>query len=238
MRLRAALVGTVLLLVACGDDDGTAADTTSTTSEAGVGPTGGVCPDDAPIPSDVDEVLVAPLPFDGDGDGVEDVLSAYPADGQWWLHVEWAAGGTAAVVVDEASEMSGIRPLGGHDLGGDGADEAWVAIAGPASGSMIGIYRADGCSLVPVGDAESGEAFSFTVTASIGTVTGATCDGVGDLDLFLGQLGEGDEYRVRLTPYTYADGQLVAGPDDSGSSDLAGSAEHSTLGCGDLASVL
>ncbi|MGY6500741.1 MAG: hypothetical protein ACXIVQ_07625 [Acidimicrobiales bacterium] len=255
MRTRAVLFAVVaVLLASCGDDDAaddttttSAGAETTTTSEAettttseSAGGTGDACPDAAPLPDGAEGLSEAPVAFDGDGDGMADTLSAYLDDGQWWLHVEWAAGGTSVVEVDDASEMLGIRPLGGHPLGDATADVAWVAIGGPASGSIIGLYRAEGCELVPVLDADTGTVFSFSVTGSIGTFSGATCDGIGDLDLFLGELvdDEAGEYTVAQSPYSYADGALTAEFGDAGSVTFEESSQYATLDCGDLASAL
>ncbi|MFP4511977.1 MAG: hypothetical protein ACLFRV_03415 [Acidimicrobiales bacterium] len=255
MALRAALLVTVLILAGCGDDTDSASDTTTTTgattstsssstttstsSSTTTTTDPDACPDDAPIPSGVTDVTEATVAYDGDGDGDPDTLSVYPHDGMWWLHVEWAAGGTAAVTIDSASGM-GARPLGGHDLDDDGADEAWVAISGPASGSIVGIYRSDGCGLTPVLDEESGMAFEFPVTASVGAISGATCDGLADLDLFSGELEAPDtgEYLISQSPYSYDGVELTAEFGDSGSADSDDIGQYSSLDCGSLAGAL
>lgn len=255
MALRAALLVTVLVLAGCGDDatdsasdtttttgattTSTSSSTTSTSSSTTTTTDPNACPDDAPIPSGATDVTEATVAYDGDGDGAADTLSVYPHDGNWWLHVEWAAGGTAAATIDSASGM-GARPLGGHDLDDDGADEAWVAISGPASGSIVGIYRSDGCGLTPVLDEESGTAFEFPVTASVGAISGATCDGLADLDLFTGELEDPDsgEYLISQSPYSYDGVELTAELGDAGSASFDDIGQYSSLDCGNLAGAL
>ena len=250
----AALVVAVLLLAACGDDDADTAEdapadettttdageeTTTTDADDGQEPDEAACPDDAPIPAEASALSDAPVAYDGNGDGEQDILTVYEDDGDWMLHVEWAAGGTSAVWLDEAGSM-GARPLGGYDLSGDGADEAWVAMAGPAAGSIVGIYRTEGCELIPVFDADTGSPFTFTVTATIGNFSGATCDGFGDIDLYSGELAgpDGEEYMVSQAPHTYDEGQLLAEFGDAGSVHLDDLGQYTTLDCGDLAGAL
>ena len=248
---RAALVAAVVVLAACGNDDVDTADDTTTTTEDTTTTLEeattteddeadeAACPDAAPIPADATSFTDAPVAYDGNGDGQADTLTVYEHDGDWMLHVEWGAGGTAEAWLDEAGSM-GARPLGGHDLSGDGADEAWVAMAGPAAGSIVGIYRTEGCELIPVFDADTGSPFTFTVTATVGTFSGATCDGFGDIDLYFGELAgpDGEEYMVNQSPHTYDDGQLLAEFGDAGSVHLDDLGQYTTLDCGDLAGAL
>jgi hypothetical protein len=246
-----AALALVALAAGCGDDDTSAEpattseapDTTTTSAPTTTDTTEPVddasCPDDAPVPGDASDVQEAPIAYDGDGDGEDDTLSVFRHDGQWWVQVAWSAGGSAAVTIDEAGEM-GARPLGGHDIDGSGLDEAFVAVSGPASGSIIAVFRTNGCGIWPVLDADSGQPFSFPVTASIGTFSGATCDGMGDLDLFTGELVDVDEgeYLVAQAPYTSVDGEMEAGFGDAGSADFDTVHAYSTLDCGLLGSAL
>jgi hypothetical protein len=252
MRIAGVLFALALVLGACGDDDSAADDTTTsstteatTTTEAEDTTTTSdtvaddSCPDEAPIPDEATDVAEATIDYDGDGDGIPDTLSVFRHDDAWWVQVAWSAGGSAAVTIDEAGDM-GASPIGGHDVDGSGQDEAFVSVSGPASGVIVAMFRTDGCSLVPVVDAESGLAFSFPVTASIGTFSGATCEGLGDLDLFSGELVDADtgEYLVAQAPYSFVDGEMVAGPGDAGSVGVDEVHEYSSLDCGLLASGL
>lgn len=240
-----------MVLGACGDDDEPSADPTTTapattattetpatTGTTQPDPDEGSCPDEAPIPADATDVLEASVDYDGDGDGTPDTLSVFRHDDLWWVQVAWSSGGSAAVTIDEAGDM-GARPLGGYDVDGSGQDEAFVAVGGPAAGSIVAVFRTNGCGIWPVLDADSGVAFSFPVTASIGTFSGATCDGIGDLDLFTGELVDVDEgeYLVAQQPYTLTDGEMEAQPGDAGSVDMDSVHEYSTLDCGLLASA-
>jgi hypothetical protein len=251
-RLVALAAVVALALAACSDDDGEAADpatteppatteapTTTETTEAP--PEDDSCPDDAPVPATATDVVTATLAYDGDGDGAPDALNVFRFEGDWWLQVEWAAGGSAAVTIDDVSEAFGAKPLGGFDVNGNGSDEAFIAMGGPASGQIVGVYWTTGCGIWPVLDADSGLPFGFPVTASIGTFSGATCDGLGDLDLFTGELVDADEgeYLVAQAPYTLDDdGQMTAQLGDAGSIGFDEVESYSSLDCGLLAGAL
>ena len=246
-----ALLALTLVAGACSDDDETSAeDTTTTTTEAPTttqAPTTttdaevdeGECPDDAPIPGAATDIADATFDYDGNGDGSPDTLSVFRHDDAWWVHVAWSGGGTAAVTIDDAGEM-GARPMGGHDVDGSGLDEAFVSVAGPAAGTIVAVFRTNGCGIWPVLDADSGLPFSFPVTATIGTFSGATCNGMGDIDLFTGELVDVDEgeYLVAQAPYTLVDGEMEAGFGDAASVDLDSVDQYSTLDCGPLGSAL
>jgi hypothetical protein len=252
MRTAGAVLALALVVGACSDDDEPSAEPTTTTetpttttaaptttTTAGGEPDEGECPDEAPIPAAATDVQEATFDYDGNGDGSPDTLSVFRHDDAWWVHVAWSIGGTAAVTIDEAGDM-GARPLGGYDIDGSGLDEAFVSVSGPAAGFIVAVFRTNGCGIWPVLDADSGLAFSFPVTASIGTFSGATCDGMGDLDLFTGELVDVDEgeYLVAQAPYTLVDGQMEAGFGDAGSVDVDSVHEYSTLDCGLLGSAL
>lgn len=257
MRVRAVICAVfVLLLASCGDDDGEgAADTTTSTTSADTTTTTAVttttettvdegdpdaCPDAAPIPDAATDAQVSAVDYDGDGDGEADTLSVFLHEDMWWVHAEWAAGGTSAVTIDEAGSM-GARPTGGYDVDGDGSDEAFVSIAGPASGSIVAMYRTDGCAITPVIDADSGLGFAFPVTASIGTFSGASCNGLADIEIYTGELADADagEYLVSAAPYTLdTDGEMNAEFGDAGSISSEELGDYSGLDCGTLSAGL
>lgn len=258
MRTRITLISLLVLtlgLAACGDDDGgEAADSTtsstSTTADIDTGDDGdetttttssadGECPALADIPDDATDLNASTLAYDGDGDGEADTLSIFFFEDMWWLQVEWSAGGNAAITIDEVSEM-GANAIGGHDLDGDGLDEAFVRVPGPASGVIVAVFYTEGCSILPIIDDASGSAFSFPVTASIGTFSGASCDGMGHIDIHSGELVDADagEYLVTTAPHTLTDGNMLAEMGDSGSVQFDDIGEFSGLACGDLGSGL
>lgn len=258
MRTRTALICLLILtvgLAACGDDDGEAADsTTSTTSTSTTAaPTTddgsttttisagdeGECPAISGIPDEATDVVEATIAYDGDGDGESDTLSTFFFEDLWWLQVEWAAGGNSAVTIDEATSM-GVRPIGGYDIDDDGVDEAFVSLSGPASGVIVALFYTDGCNVLPVIDDDSGLAFSFPVTASIGTFSGATCDDTAHITIHSGELVDTDtgEYLVGNVPHTLSDGHMLAEFGDAGSVEFDDIHQYSGLACGDLGSGL
>ncbi len=258
----AALAIVCLLAAACGNDDDAAPEEPETTeapettdepdttdepeateapepTEATDEQASGECPD-VPLPDDAEDALEAPVDYDGDGDGTPDTLTVYRQGTDWWLHADWSGGGSAAVMIDDAGSM-GARPLGGHDLLGDGSDEAWIAIFGPAAGSIVGVYHAVDCDLVPLTDLGSGGDFRFTVTATLGNFTGASCNGLGDIDLFTGELAgaDSDEYLVSQQPHTVdASGDVTGEMGDAGSITGDEVGDYATLDCGALADAL
>lgn len=257
-RLAATVAVAVLVLAGCGDDDGdgdaagtstssppTSVESTTTstevpTTETSITDTEGSCPDDAAVPAEATDVVSATLPFDGDGDGVDDQLTTFHHEDMWWVQATWSTGGSAAVTTGDTP--LGIRALGGHDLDGDGIDEAWVAVAGPASGNLVALFRVDGCGIAPVLDVDTGAPFELPVTSSIGAFSGASCNSIGDISLVTGQLvdEDGGEYEASEVPYTYdpATGQVSAGPGDGGSVGVDEVGALATLDCGDLADAL
>jgi len=248
----------VLVAAACGDDTAAPAGlpesgespttaevsttTTSTTvaqssTTATTGPP--ACPDEGPLPADAEDVLAATVAIDVDGDGEPDELRTYRVGDGWRVRVDRTAGGSSSTAVPEA--FMGARALGGHDLDGDGRDEVFVAVTGPAAGSLVAVLHAPGCALVPVVDAATAAPFVFPVTASIGTFSGATCDGIGDLDLVTGLLvdAEGNLYEAAVVPYRLtAAGEMEAGPGDGAVVDADEAVGLATLDCGDLRAAL
>lgn len=198
------------------------------------------CPDAAPIPASAAELSEATVNFDGDGDGENDRLATYKDGDNWWVGVEWSNGGSSRAIIDEA--FMGAAAAGGYDLDGDGNDEAFVSIYGPASGVMVGVFYRDGCDLAPVLDEDASAPFVFPVTGSIGFFSGASCNSIGDISLISGELldEEAGEYEVSEVPYSFdsTSGTLSSGFGDGGSVTFDEIGDLSQLDCGDLANAL
>lgn len=174
--------------------------------------------------------------YDGDGDAADDILTMSSSGDVWTLHAHWAAGGSASATVPDVG--IGARPLGGHDLDGDGSDEAFVVLEGP-TGVTILVFRTDGCGLEPVIDDASGALFGFPITQGIGHFAGATCTGIGHIDLVAGELVDAATglYEAGFVPYDLGrDGRIRAGFGDGAVLDAAEVGAHARLGCGSLPS--
>lgn len=184
-----------------------------------------------------DEVATTALAgFDGDGDGADDTLTTFEAEGSWWIGVEWAAGGSGWIMLTEAESM-GAKAIGGHDLDGDGIDEAFIALGGPASGLIVQAFQQDRCGLKPI-VLQNDEPFTFPVTGTAGTFTAASCEASTDITLITGSTIDSEAGTVRLEQVSYSfdpDAGVMVG-EDSTLDTVEGIdiAEVSGLQCGDL----
>lgn len=255
----AVLVAATLVLASCGDSDDsdsaeraddttitTEVETTATTADTedeedmdaeglGAGEPG-VCPD-VGTPDEI--ASTAPVSFDGNGDGQDDTLTTFQEEGTWWIGVEWAAGGSGWIMLDDAGPM-GATALGGHDLDGDGVDEAFIAFSGPASGHVVHVYQQDVCGLKPI-EFGNGEPFSFPVTATAGTMTSAECGSPTDISLVTSLIVDPDTGTVDVERVSYSfqpDEGVMRGEEEAYDTiEGADLSELSGLRCGDLDSA-
>lgn len=133
---------------------------------------------------------VRTLTADLDGDGAADTVTSYalgtrPAAGDWHLRVSFAAGGGSDTTVAEDPAPGEVRVLGAVVLGassepgGEPVRPVFFALTGSgASARTVGLYRVDGCDLLPLVD-RSGHQASFLVGASVGHQEGLRCENAG-----------------------------------------------------------
>lgn len=233
--------------------------TTSTTTTSTVAPTTSASPSTtpsspattAPPPAATTSTTTAPacaaappLPAgatdltsvgaDVDGDGVADLLSTYvvPAEARWHVRIEFGAGGSADATITDSGMVTPARPIGGHDVDGDGTDEAFVTVGSGASAVLVGLYDVAGCALtrVTVGP----DPAVFPVGATVGNVSGLSCDGVGDLDRLFAQQVAADLYEGGFEPFTLSGAALTAGIGDGATFTAAEAGALADLDCGSL----
>ncbi len=167
------------------------------------------CPPAPSLVSGATDVIAVTGDFDGDG--VPDDLTTYldPAAGRRHVRVELAAGGGSDRIIEDADPVMGSRPLGGHDLDGDGRDEAFVVVGSGASAQLVGLYAWSGCTLVRI--TLDGAPAVFPVGASVTHGEGLSCNGVGELDELRVETTDGITWDGTRIPYQLAGSVLVAG---------------------------
>lgn len=117
---------------------------------------------------------VTTKPGDFDGNGVADTLRAYRLATDWHLRVELAGGGSGYdLVVPGIDAVSGLKAVGGFNLGGGPADEAFAVVAGGASMTFVGIFVFTNCQLIRA--TELGNVTSYGIGASAQQRSGLRC---------------------------------------------------------------
>lgn len=191
------------------------------------------CPE-VPLPDDI--TTTAAAAFDGDGDGDDDTLATFEQEGSWWIGVEWAAGGSGWIMLNEAESM-GAKAIGGHDLDGDGVDEAFIGLLGPASGLNVQVLQQDQCGLKPI-LLQNDEPFTFPVTGTAGMFTAAECGSPTDIALITGSIVAPETGTVEVERVSYSfdsDSGTMVGEDSTlDTVEGVDIAEVSGLRCGDL----
>jgi len=113
-------------------------------------------------------------PGDFDGNGVSDTLRAYKLTGQWHLRVELAGGASGAdLIVSGIDPSTGLKAVGGFNLDGNIADEAFAIVGTGASTTLIGIFAFTNCKLVRV--TQNGRETTFAIGASAQRRSGLRC---------------------------------------------------------------
>jgi hypothetical protein len=189
------LIGLTLLLVSCagGGKTGTASEATTIAAPTTAAPaTPSTSPTTAPpatgrpstttapaVPCPLAAVPVAATGVatrsgDFDGDRTADTLRAYELGDEWHLRIELAGGRTGGdVVVAGVDPQTGLKPLGGFDIGGNQGDEAFAIVGRGASTAIVGLFVFTDCKLIRV--TESGRPAEFTVGASALNRSGISC---------------------------------------------------------------
>jgi hypothetical protein len=171
---------------------------------------------------------------DVDGDGLADLVSTYvvPAEGRWHVRIEFGVGGSADATIADSGMVAPARPLGGHDVDGDGTDEVFLTVGSGASAVLVGLYDVAGCALARV--TAGPEPAVFPIGATVGNVSGLSCDGVGDLDRLFAQEVAADLYEGGFEPYTLSGNVLTVGIGDGATFTAAEAGALAVLDCGSL----
>ncbi len=206
---------------------------TSTTLPATTTTAAPACPQAPPLAADAADATFVGV--DLDGDGLADLLSTYivPSEARWHVRVEFGAGGSDDVQIVDSNMVGAARPIGGHDVDGDGTNEAFVTVGSGASALLVGLYDVAACGLTRV--TVGADPAVFPIGATIGNVSGLACNVVGDLDRLFAQQVATDEYEGGFEPFTLTGSVLTPGLGDGASFSGAEAAALATLDCGTLA---
>ena len=205
-------------------------ETTPTTEE--VEPLPAPCPAGPAIPADAaaGDTIAADL----DLDGLDETVSTYfaPGDSRWHLRVEWGSGGTTDQIVTDSNGATPTRPIGPHDVDGDGTPELFAVVGSGASTALIGLYDVGPCQVHRV--TLDGAPAVFPVGATVGTVSGLSCGPVGDLDAHFAENTGGDMFEGGFAPHSLAGSVLTPGFGDGATFTGDEAAALATFDCGSL----
>lgn len=186
------------------------ATTTSTTAA----PT---CTSNGPVPGDAlgFETVVA----DFDLDGLPDQLITYfsPSEDRFHIRLVSGIGGSYDEVIAGSSSAGAVRPIGAYDIDSDGPLEAFVLVGSGASAQLVGIYDVAQCSVTRV--TLDGEPAVFAVGATVGSMSGMSCQGVGHIDANFASAIGGDLYEGGFSPHNLSGSTLIQGFGDGGGWD-------------------
>jgi len=185
--------------------------TTSTTTSTTAAPT---CADSGPVPGDAlgFETIVA----DFDLDGLADQLMTYfaPTEDRFHIRLVPGIGGAFDEVILGSSSAGAVRPIGAYDIDGDGPLEAFVLVGSGASAQLVGIYDVADCSVTRA--TLDGEPAVFAVGATVGSMSGMSCEGVGHIDSVFAVSVDGEIYDGGFSPHSLSGSILEQGFGDGG----------------------
>ena len=158
---------------------------------------------------------------DFDGNGVTDDLYVWKDGTQWIAHIE-TDGGFGAQSVLPTSQYSPARAIGGHDIDGDGVDEAFLQVEAGASTTVLGIYTlweavgsgAEGfsCALLPVKYSTAPAETSFIIGGPVLFQNGLQCRANHTLREYSQDTTDGITYTQHRYNYDYLPGFGLADP--------------------------
>jgi len=158
---------------------------------------------------------------DFDGNGVDDTLYVWKEGTQWVAHIE-TDGGFGGEAVLGTSQYDVARAIGGHDINGDGVDEAFLQVATGASTTVLGIFTlweavgspATGlyCGLVPVMYAEAPAETSFIIGGPVLFQNGLQCRANHTLREYSQDTSDGYTYTQHRYDYDYLPGFGITDP--------------------------
>jgi hypothetical protein len=162
----------MLVLAGCENDSPSADPPTQSapSTSAAAGAAAARCPL-PPLPGGVSGVTTKAGDFDGNG--VADTLRAYSVGGEWHLRVELAGGQSGDDLVVEVDPATGLKAVGGFNLGGSGADEALATVSSGPVAASIAVFAFTDCNLDQV--TVNGRTATFVVEATAERRTGLRC---------------------------------------------------------------
>lgn len=149
---------------------------------------------------------------DFDGDGSEDTLYVWKDGSGWVAHIRTDAGFGAQTVLPTHS-FDNARALGGHDVNGDGIDEAFIKVATGASTNVVGLYtlyQPDPdeipfytCGLEPIEFSPAGAEASFVIGGGVLHGDGLQCRANHTLRQFQLETVDGTHWTLHRYNYRY-----------------------------------
>ncbi len=168
---------------------------------------------------------------DIDGDGTDDTVIGYAVAETWFLRVVLGNGSMIEDVVLDQSGISGVKPIGSHDLDDDGRSEVFAVIGEGAYTQIVGVWTANGCSLDRLlidGTTPS----TFLVGSSVGTINGISCNRSGDIEQTFASYLSDDQFEGGSHSYDKTGpATLSTGPGTSGFFDPSEAFELGVLDC-------
>jgi hypothetical protein len=184
---------------------------------------------------------------DFDGNGMEDTLYAWFDGADWIAHIETDGGFGAEAVLPTAAAFP-AEAIGGHDIDGDGIDEAFLQIDSGVSTTVVGIYTlwevvgspvtGFSCGMVPVMYAEAPAAqTSFIIGGTVTHANGLQCRPSTDtLREYVQESVDGFNWTQHRYDYQYLAGFGVTAPVvhqfDSSVVSLSSPADDAQIGLG------
>jgi hypothetical protein len=162
---------------------------------------------------------------DFDGNGIDDMLYVWK-DGTDWLAQVQTDGGFGAQTVLPTSQYEPAKAIGGHDVNGDGMEEAFLLVGSGASSEVVGLYTLHQpdpdeipfymCGLEEVLSA------TWVIDGGLLVQTGLQCRGHHYLRDFYQETADGISYSQNQYNYDYLPNFAVAAPTLSFRSSLTG----------------
>lgn len=190
------------------------------------------CPLGPAIPADAADLTEVAV--DLNVDGQLDSLQTYavPSEDRWHIRVEFGGGGAFDEAIEGSNLVAPARPIGAVDLEEDGTMEAFAVVGSGAAVLLIGLYDVDGCAITRI--TIGGSPAVFPVGATVGSVSGLSCEGVGDLDrLFASRIGA-DAFEGGFEPFALVGAVLTPGFGDGAGFTDAEAAALATFDCAGL----
>lgn len=207
----------------------TTSGSTTTTSTSTTSPT--LCPQ--PVELAEGTLIFAGGSGDLDGDGLSDELFTYQAgENDWRVRVTFADGGGADAGIAQSDDLTPPRPIGGFDVDGDGAEEAFLTVGAGASTTLVGLFDISACVVQRI--TTGGVAAVFSVGASLGAESGLICPGDGTLRRNFAQRVDQDSFEGGYEEFSVDGTNLIPIETVSGLLTSAEAAQLATLDCGGL----
>jgi hypothetical protein len=190
-----------------------------------------VCPALRPLQEGTLEFAAVPGDFDGDG-SQDELLTYQAAPNDWRIRVIFSDGGGTDAAIAHADDLIPPRPIGGFDIDGDGAQEAFITVGAGASTTLIGLFDIANCVATRI--SAGGTAATFSVGASTGAESGVVCPGDGTLRRTFAQRVDDGVFEGGYEVFSLAGTNLVSEGSTTSQMSTDDAATLAGFSCGDL----